>query len=63
MLIFYIIIFHCCLQILQSDKNTKIFEDLLNFVKGAYGNDGTKEYDSKAALIPTAALITGLKLY
>ncbi len=47
-------------QIMQSDLNTQIFEDLVNFVdKAQCGFVIGKECNTKSSEIPTAALVTG----
>ena len=46
-------------QILQSDLNTKIFEDLLQFASSSHVGFSTERTSGFVQEIPTAALVTG----
>ena len=48
-------------QILQSDLNTKIFEDLLQFTGSSHVGFSTERTSGFVQEIPTAALVTGTK--
>ena len=52
------------IQVLQSDLNTQIFEDLVQFVEkaqdGFVAGEGCR---SRSTEIPTAALVTGILWY
>lgn len=48
------------IQILQSDLNTKIFEDLLQFASGSHVGFTTGSVRGIVQEIPTAALVTGV---
>ena len=45
---------------MQSDLNTKIFEDLLTFTSGSHVGFSTESTSGVIQEIPTAALVTGM---